>query len=116
VSYSSSPPFTVPKGGDKPTTSALLDTCFRQVEYAGVVAGGTNQKGAREFIEFMLDQQFQAALPENMYVYPVDSSVPLPADWAKWAPTSPDPVEVSAADITAHRSEWLRDWRDLTSR
>ena len=116
VSYSSSPPFTVPKGGDKPTTSALLDTCFRQVEYAGVVAGGTNQKGAREFIEFMLDQQFQAALPENMYVYPVDSSVPLPADWAKWAPTSPDPVEVSAADITAHRSVWLRDWRDLTSR
>ena len=116
VSYSSSPPFTVPKGGDKPTTSALLDTCFRQVEYAGVLQGAKNPKGAQEFIDFMLQKDFQAALPENMYVYPVDSSVSLPADWAKWAPTSPDPVVVPAADITAHRAEWLRDWRDVTSK
>jgi thiamine transport system substrate-binding protein len=116
VSYSSSPPFTVPKGADKPTTSALLDTCFRQVEYAGVLKGADNPKGAQEFIDFMLSHDFQAALPDNMYVYPVDTDVALPADWKTWAPTSPDPVEVSAADITAHRSEWLRDWRDITSR
>jgi thiamine transport system substrate-binding protein len=115
VSYSSSPPFTVPKGGDKPTTSALLDTCFRQVEYAGVLKGAKNPKGAQEFIDFMLQKQFQAALPENMYVYPVDTTVALPPDWAKWAPISPDPVEVPAADITAHRAEWLRDWRDIAS-
>ena len=116
VSYSSSPPFTVPEGGDQPTTSALLDTCFRQVEYAGVLEGADNPKGAEEFIDFMLGKQFQAALPDNMYVYPVDTTVPLPPEWAKWAPTSPDPVEVSPADITEHRSEWLREWRDITSR
>jgi thiamine transport system substrate-binding protein len=116
VSYSSSPPFTIPKGADTPTTSALLDTCFRQVEYAGVLDGADNPKGAQEFIDFMLSHEFQAALPDNMYVYPVDTSVPLPDGWAQWAPTSPDPVEVSPADITEHRSEWLRDWRDLTSR
>jgi thiamine transport system substrate-binding protein len=115
VSYSSSPPFTIPKGGDKPTTSALLDTCFRQVEYAGVLDGAKNPKGAQEFIAFMLQHDFQAALPGKMYVYPVDTSVPLPPDWSTWAPTSPDPVEVSAADITRHRAEWLRDWRDITS-
>ena len=115
VSYSSSPPFTIPQGGTKPTTSALLDTCFRQVEYAGVLKGAANPKGAQEFIDFMLRKEFQAALPENMYVYPVDTTVALPADWATWAPTSPDPVEVPAADIAAHRTEWLRDWRDLTS-
>lgn len=116
VSYSSSPPFTVPKGGGKPTTSALLGTCFRQVEYAGVLKGADNPKGAGKFIDFMLSHEFQSALPENMYVYPVDTSVPLPPDWAKWAPVSPDPVDVPAADISAHRTEWLRDWRDLTSR
>ena len=116
VSYSSSPPFTVPKGGDKPTTSALLDTCFRQVEYAGVLKGADNPKGAEEFIDFMLGKEFQAALPDNMYVYPVDTTVALPEGWKEWAPTSPDPVTVPAADITEHRTEWLRDWRDLTSR
>jgi thiamine transport system substrate-binding protein len=31
LSYASSPPFTIPEGGDRPTTSALMDTCYRQV-------------------------------------------------------------------------------------
>lgn len=116
VSYSSSPPFTVPEGADEPTTSALLDTCFRQVEYAGVLEGAENPKGAQEFIDFMLGQEFQAALPDNMYVYPVDTTVALPDGWETWAPTAPEPVDVPAADIAENRTEWLREWRDLTSR
>ncbi len=116
VSYSSSPPYTIPKGKTAPTTSALLDTCFRQVEYAGVLKGAENPAGVEKFIDFMQGRLFQAALPENMYVYPIDTTVALPSDWARWAPVSPHPYAVSAADITAHRNDWLRDWRDLTSR
>lgn len=116
LSYSSSPPFTVPDGGDGPTTSALLDTCFRQVEYAGVLTGAANPENTKKFIDFMLTESFQAALPDNMYVYPVDTSVALPQGWDDWAPTAPEPIEVAAADITNNRSEWLREWRDLTTR
>ncbi len=115
TSYSSSPPFTIPEGETQPTTHALLDTCFRQVEYAGVLKGSKNAKGMQEFIEFMLGREFQAALPENMYVYPVDSAVALPEDWAKFARVSPDPVAVSPALITKNRTDWLREWRDITS-
>jgi thiamine transport system substrate-binding protein len=116
TSYSSSPPDTVPKGGTRPTTSALLDTCFRQVEYAGVLTGSGNAKGMREFISFMRGREFQAALPEQMYVYPVDRAVALPPDWKRWAPVSPKPWVVTPDQITAHRNTWLREWRDLTSR
>jgi thiamine transport system substrate-binding protein len=115
TSYSSSPPFTIPDGATKPTTSALLDTCFRQVEYAGVLKGSDNPAGMKKFIDFMLGQDFQKAVPDNMYVYPVDTSVRLPADWASYAPVSPHPYSVDPADITKNRTEWLRDWRDLTS-
>ena len=115
TSYSSSPPFTIPKGGTKPTTSALLDTCFRQVEYAGVLAGAENPKGMEKFIDFMLGQDFQAALPDNMYVYPVDQSVALPKVWAQYATVSPEPYAVDPALVTKNRSEWLREWRDITS-
>lgn len=115
VSYSSSPPFTIPKGKSRPTTSALLDTCFRQVEYAGVLAGSKNPVGMEKFIDFMLSHQFQAALPENMYVYPIDTTVALPRDWARWAPTADKPFTVAPADISSHRSEWLSTWRDLIS-
>jgi thiamine transport system substrate-binding protein len=115
TSYSSSPPFTIPKGGTKPTTSALLDTCFRQVEFAGVLKGSDNPAGMRKFIDFMLGQDFQKALPDNMYVYPVDTSVSLPADWASYGKVSPHPYSVDPDSITKHRSEWLREWRDITS-
>jgi thiamine transport system substrate-binding protein len=115
TSYSSSPPFTIPKGATKPTTSALLDTCFRQVEYAGVLAGSKNPKGMQEFIDFMLEKDFQAALPDNMYVYPVDRAVKLPASWAAYAKVSPKPYAVDPAQVTAKRADWLRQWRDVTS-
>ncbi len=115
LSYASSPPDTVDKQTGKPTTSALLNTCFRQIEYAGVLRGASNPRAAKEFIDFMLGKQFQAALPEEMYVYPVDTSVKLPADWARWAKVAPNPVTMPPHEITAHRAQWLSTWRDLTS-
>lgn len=115
LSYSSSPPFTVPEGGQEPTTSALLDTCFRQVEYAGVLDGAENPEGVRRFIDFMLTREFQQALPDNMYVYPVDTSVPLPAGWETFAKTAAEPFTVAPAEIAENRADWLRRWRDITT-
>jgi len=116
LSYASSPPFTIPEGKTRPTTSALLDTCFRQVEYAGVLSGAHNTKGARAFIDFMLGTEFQEQLPDQMYVFPVDKAATLPPVWARYAKVASDPWSVPAEDITAHRTGWLRQWRDLTSR
>jgi thiamine transport system substrate-binding protein len=116
TSYSSSPPFTIPKGASKPTTSALLDTCFRQVEYAGVLEGSNNPAGMRKFIDFMLRRQFQAALPDNMYVYPVNGDVPLPRDWARWATPAKKPWFVDPATMASKMNTLLGDWRDVTSR
>jgi thiamine transport system substrate-binding protein len=113
VSYSSSPPFTIPKGATRPTTSALLGTCFRQVEYAGVLAGAANPAGARAFIRFMLGRSFQRALPDNMYVYPVATGTALPAAWAKYAPISPHPFSVPPTTIAAMRASWLRTWANI---
>jgi thiamine transport system substrate-binding protein len=113
LSYSSSPPYTVPKGGTAPTTGALLDTCFRQVEYAGVLAGAKNPAGAAAFIDFMLSDQVQADIPGSMYMYPVSSTAKVPADWAQWAPLAGHPLTVPAADIAAHRSDWLQQWSDV---
>jgi len=115
LSYASSPPFTIPKGASKPTTSALLDTCFRQVEYAGLLKGAKNPAGAKAFIDFMQGKEFQAALPDNMYVFPVDTSIALPRAWARYAPTPKSPYDVPPQDIAAHRDTWLRAWRDIVT-
>jgi thiamine transport system substrate-binding protein len=115
LSYDSSPAFTVDGQGGT-TTSALLDTCFQQVEYAGVLAGADNPEGARALVDFMLSRPFQEALPDAMYVFPVDADAPLPPDWAQFAPQPDDAYSVAPAEIAEHRDEWLRDWSDVTSR
>jgi len=114
VSYDSSPAFTV--SGGKSTTAALLDTCFRQVEYAGVLAGADNPEGAEALVDWLLSDEVQSALPESMYVFPVMPDAAIPADWAKFAPQPTDPYEVSPEDIAANREKWLTEWTDVVSR
>ncbi|MBO3089686.1 thiamine ABC transporter substrate-binding protein [Cellulomonas dongxiuzhuiae] len=112
LSYASSPPYTVPEGGDAPTTRALLDTCFRQVEYAGVLAGAANPEGAAQLLEFLLSDDVQADIPVAMYMYPVSSSVDLPPEWVSWAPLAEKPFTVAPADVAEHREQWLTTWSD----
>ncbi|GAB3816542.1 thiamine ABC transporter substrate-binding protein [Tessaracoccus terricola] len=110
LSYATSPAFTLTEDGSASTTEALLETCFRQVEYAGVIAGAENEQGAQEFIDFLLSAEVQAAIPEQMYMYPIDDEVELPADWASFAPLSEAPIEVPAEEIAANRDQWISDW------
>src|SRR4051794_4736706 len=116
VSYDSSPAFTVAKDSSTSATKALLDTCFRQVEYAGVLTGAANPKGAEAFVDFLLGPTAQKALPGSMYVFPVRQGTPLPAAWARYAVQPRHPYDVSAAAISTHRDTWLQQWSDIVSR
>lgn len=103
LSYASSPAF-------EPATESLNQTCFRQIEYAGVVAGSANEVGAGKFIDFLLSSQVQAVIPDQMYVYPVDSSVKLPKDWAAHAVLPEHPYTLPADQISAGRDGWIKAW------
>lgn len=110
VSYSTSPASTMNDAGTVSRTGALLDTCFRQVEYAGVLHGAANPQGAHALIDFLLSQPFQADIPPSMYMYPVDSTVALPGGWAQFAPLASKPFAVPADEIDANRERWIKEW------
>lgn len=105
VSYSSSPAET------EGATAIVPGTCTRQVEYAGVVAGAENPIGAQAFIDFMLADEFQVALPEAMYVYPV-ADVELPETWAQYAQLVDDPILPDLAVVGAQRDALLAQWTE----
>lgn len=116
VSYASSPPSEVTDDGHgvlHARTGALLDTCYRQVEYAGILSGAANPAGAEALVDFLLSEDFQAQLPEQMWVYPVDTDVDLPDTWQQFAPVADDPAILDPADIDTHREQWIADWSDL---
>lgn len=115
VSYASSPAAEVGEDG-KPRTKALLDTCYRQVEYAGVLAGTKQADKAHKVIDFLLSQQFQSSVPENMYVYPTRQGVNLPAGWAQVAPSAPNPATLPGDRVRGGREQWIQQWRSLVGR
>ena len=88
VSYASSPPrkCSSPNPGESPTASILgLDTCFRQIEFVGILKGTQNRALAEKFVDFMLSQQFQEDMPLHMFVYPVNPNAALPEAFVKYA-------------------------------
>lgn len=112
VSYASSPAAEVGQDG-KPRTKALLLTCFRQVEYAGVLTGARNPEDARKTLDFLISQQFQAEVAEQMYVHPTRDGVDLPAAWQGVVLRPSNPATVPPADIDANRERWVNQWRAL---
>lgn len=112
LSYSTSPAFEVGEEETEAPTGALLGTCFRQVEYAGVLAGADNRDGAQAFIDFLLSDEVQADIPEQMYMYPVNDQIDLPQAWTDFAPLADEPFTMDPALIDAHRDEWIQQWTD----
>lgn len=112
LSYSSSPAFEIRDNGESQTAS-LLNECFRQFEYAGILKNSKNEVGARKFIEFMQGLKFQESLPDSNYVYPVRLDAKLPESWAEFAPAATLPI--GNESIGEKRKEWFAAWTEIFS-
>ncbi len=115
VSYASSPPFTYNEELDAATTASIVapGTCFRQIEYAGILAGSENVEAAQQFIDFMLSVEFQEDVPEQMYVFPVHADAQLPEIFAEYAQIPDEPAVLDAARIEENRDEWIAAWTEV---
>lgn len=118
VSYATSPAaevvFADPPVEDAPTASIIgPDTCFRQIEFAGILKGTPNRALAEKFIDFMLSKPFQEDVPLQMFVYPVNSSAVLPDVFVRYAQIPAQSATLAPADIAANREEWIRLWTDV---
>ena len=109
LSYASSPASELGDDG-KPRTANLPQTCLRQVEFAGVIAGAQNEVGARKFIDWLLSPEVQAQIPASMWMYPADPAAPLPEEWAEFGTAVTEPWYVPAETISTERETWIRDW------
>lgn len=111
LSYSSSPAFEIRDNGESQTQS-LLDGCFRQTEYVGVLKNAKNPAAAKKLADFMLTEPFQKTLADTMYVYPTLKSIALPKEWSEFAPAAEKTVG-DTLQINANRKDWLSKWSDI---
>ncbi|GGZ78351.1 thiamine ABC transporter substrate-binding protein [Streptomyces subrutilus] len=113
VSYASSPPVEVlyadPQPAEAPTGVAT-GTCFRQVEFAGLLKGAGNEAGGKALLDFLIGKKFQEDMPLQMFVNPVTKDAVLPELFTKHGVVVDKPETVAPDAIAKNREQWVKAW------
>jgi len=120
VSYSTSPAAEVMGSAtpldEAPTASIVAPgTCFRQIEFVGIIANSANPDLAEKFVDFMLSVPFQEDMPLNMFVYPVNDQAVLPDSFAQYAPAAIEPANIPDT-LPDNRDTWIEAWTQAVLR
>lgn len=120
VSYATSPPaeivYAEGEPPEVPSTSVMTDGCYRQVEYAGILAGTDQPEAATLVIDWLLSPGVQADIPLNMFVFPARDGTALPEVFERFAPQVPDAEELSSEYIADNIDEILSEWGAVMGR
>jgi thiamine transport system substrate-binding protein len=121
VSYATSPAaevmFATSPLTDAPTASILEpDTCFRQIEFVGILKGTQHRLLAEKFVDFMLGPEFQNDVPGQMFVYPVIRQAGLPEAFSKYAHPPAQPASLPPEEIAQNREAWIAAWTEAVLR
>jgi len=121
VSYGSSPPFEVIYAETpltEPPTGVVSGpgTCFRQIEFAGILKGTPVPDLARQWMDFMLSLEFQEDLPLSMFVFPIRPDAALQDEFLRYLVVPDQPARLDPQVIAENRERWLREWTQTVLR
>ncbi len=121
VSYGSSPPAEVlfaEEPIEEPPTGVVAGpkSCFRQIEFVGVLKGTPNRDLAEQWVDFMLSETFQEDMPLNMFVFPVNPAADLPEVFARHLVVPEEPAFIPPETIAAKREAWIEAWTETVLR
>lgn len=119
VSYATSPAaelvFADPPVDEAPT-AVMTSSCFRLVEFAGVLAGTEHPDEAGQLVDFLSGPEFQGALPLTNFVVPANGTVELPAEFEATDALPSDPLTMTPDEIDAGRDAWIEEWTETMGR
>jgi len=121
VSYSSSPSFELifaEQPLDEPPTASVVgpQSCFRQIEFVGILKGTEKRQLAEAWVDFMLSPVFQEDMPLQMAVFPVNPQAKLDEAFAKFLQNPEQPATIDPALIASQREQWIQTWTEAVLR
>ena len=91
-------------------------SCFRQIEFVGILKGTPNRDLAEKWVDFMLSPEFQEDIPLNMYVFPVNKNAVLEETFQKYLNVPEITADVNPVSIAQNREKWISDWTETVLR
>lgn len=117
LSYQSSPAYHVGAEKKQNFKAAMFpEGHYLQVEVAGALKSARNPALAERFVDFVLDDAFQSALPETNWMYPAHQpATGLPASFAGLVQPKIS-LEFKPQEVQANRRAWTDAWLAAMSR
>ncbi len=110
LSYTTSPAYhLIAENDSKFATANFSEGHYMQVEVAAKVKGSKNSELADKFMNFILSDEFQSAMPTGNWMYPV-TDVELPKGFETLSVPSKS-LSFSADEVAKMRKSWIREWQ-----
>lgn len=84
---------------------------YMQIEVAGMLNTAPHPDLAKRFLQFLVSKDFQQAIPETNWMYPVIDGA-APDDFDTSAPQPAKALLLPPGEVAAHRSAWIKEWLD----
>lgn len=101
---------------EKPPTGIIEDSCFRSIEFAGVLRGTDSPVASAMLIDFLTSTYFQELIPETNFVLPANTHAKLPDTFLNFLQTDVEPVMISPDLIERNRNDWTERWTQIVLR
>ncbi|HYH04444.1 MAG TPA: ABC transporter substrate-binding protein, partial [Bacillota bacterium] len=85
---------------------------YAQIEGIGIVNRTPNLGGAKQLIDYLLSPAVQKLIPENQFMYPVRTDVPLP-DSFRIAAQVKRVLNLPPAQVSTNLKRWLEQWEKV---
>lgn len=110
LSYTTSPAYhLIAENDSKFATANFAEGHYMQVEVAAKVKGAKNPELADQFMNFILSDEFQSAMPTGNWMYPV-TDVELPKGFETLSVPNKS-LSFSADEVAKMRKSWIREWQ-----
>ncbi|HHF3113704.1 TPA: thiamine ABC transporter substrate binding subunit [Vibrio diabolicus] len=110
LSYTTSPAYhLIAENDSKFATANFAEGHYMQVEVAAKVKGAKNSELADQFMNFILSDKFQSAMPTGNWMYPV-TDVELPKGFETLSVPNKS-LSFSADEVAKMRKSWIREWQ-----
>ena len=101
---------------ESPPTAIIADSCFRSVEFTGILRGTDSPAASALLVDFLTSVYFQELIPETNFVLPANKNAELPEVFSLFLEEIPNSVTISPDLIDAKRNIWTERWTELVLR
>ena len=115
LSYSTSPAYhIIADGTDRYKAASFTEGHYMQIEVAAMLKGASEPELAQNFMDFILEEEFQAVIPTTNWMYPA-GRVALPDGFDTLIKPTKS-LLFTPDQVAANKASWVDEWKIALTR